>query len=133
MSYLYLIKAELVNIHDAILSVSGGDQGIYGGLIDLCVESPQREVYSYEPHKTLLEKAAALMYNVNTLHPFVDGNKRTAYIATNIFLEFNGCTIVATKEEGVGISLEIANGNMDVNDITSWLEEHTREMPTIDI
>ena len=133
MSYLYLIKEELVNIHDAILSVSGGDQGIYRGLIDLCVESPQREVYSYEPDKTLLEKAAALMYNVNTLHPFVDGNKRTAYVATNVFLELNGCTIVATKEEGVGISLKIANGNMDVNDITSWLEEHTREIPTIDL
>jgi len=68
---VYLIKEELVNIHDALLSVSGGDHGIYGGAIDLCVESPQREVYGYEPHKTLLEKAAALMYNVNTLHPFV--------------------------------------------------------------
>ncbi len=130
---MYLIKEELVNIHDAILSESGGDQGIYGGLIDLCVESPQREVYGYEPHKTLLEKAAALMYNVNTLHPFVDGNKRTAYIATNVFLELNGCTIVATKEEGVGISLKIANGNRGVNDITSWLEEYTREIPTIDL
>ena len=133
MSYLYLIKAELVNIHDTILSESGGDQGIYGGLIDLCVESPQREVYGYEPHKTLLEKAAALMYNVNTLHPFVDGNKRTAYIATNVFLELNGCTIVATKEEVVGISLKIANGNRGINDITSWLKEHTRKMPTIDL
>jgi len=48
LSYLYLIKEELVNIHDAILSESDGDQGIYGGLIDLCVESPQREVYGYE-------------------------------------------------------------------------------------
>jgi death-on-curing protein len=130
---VYLIKEELVNIHDAILSESGGDHGIYEGLIDLCVESPQREVYGYEPHKTLLEKAAALMYNVNTLHPFVDGNKRTAYVATNIFLELNGYTIVATKEEGLEISLEIANGNRDVNDITPWLEEHTREIPPIDL
>lgn len=130
---MYLIKEELVNIHDTILSESGEDQGIYGGLIDLCVESPQREVYGYEPHKTLLEKAAALMYNVNTLHPFVDGNKRTAYIATNVFLELNGCTIVATKEEVVGISLKIANGNRGINDITSWLKEHTRKMPTIDL
>lgn len=130
---MYLIKEELVNIHDAILSESGGDHGIYEGLIDLCVESPQREVYGYEPHKTLLEKAAALMYNVNTLHPFVDGNKRTAYVATNIFLELNGYTIVATKEEGLEISLEIANGNRDVNDITPWLEEHTREIPPIDL
>jgi len=130
---VYLIKEELVNIHDAILSKSGGDHGIYKGLIDLCVESPQREVYGYEPHKTLLEKAAALMYNVNTLHPFVDGNKRTAYIATNVFLEFNGCTIVATKEEGVKISLKIANSNMDINDIASWLEGHTQEILPIDI
>jgi death-on-curing protein len=130
---VYLIKEELVNIHDAILSESGGTHGIYEGLIDLCVESPQREVYGYEPHKTLLEKAAALMYNVNTLHPFVDGNKRTAYIATNVFLEFNGCTIVATNVEGVEISLKIANGNMDVNDITSWLEGHTREIPPMDL
>ncbi|MEA2074985.1 MAG: type II toxin-antitoxin system death-on-curing family toxin [Euryarchaeota archaeon] len=126
---MYLIKEELVNIHDAILSESGGDSGIYEGLIDLCVESPQREVYGYEPHKTLLEKAAALMYNVNTLHPFIDGNKRTAYVATNIFLELNGRTIGATKEEGVEISLKIANGNMGIKDITSWLEEHTREIP----
>jgi len=130
---VYLIKEELVNIHDAILSESGGDHGIYEGLIDLCVESPQREVYGYEPHKTLLEKAAALMYNINTLHPFVDGNKRTAYVATNIFLELNGCTIVATKEEGVEISLKIANGNRGIKAITSWLGEHTREIPTIDI
>lgn len=130
---MYLIKEELVNIHDAILSESGGVWGIYEGLIDLCVESPQREVYGYEPYKTLLEKAAALMYNVNTLHPFVDGNKRTAYVATNVFLEFNGCTIVATKEDGVEISLKIANGNIGIKDITSWLEEHTREIPTIDM
>ena len=40
---------------------------------------------------------------------------------------------MATKEEGEEIALEIANGNRDINDITSWLEEHTRELPTIDL
>lgn len=129
MSYVYLLKEEIVNIHDSILSESSGVPGILcEGLIELCVESPQRIAFGYEPHKTLIEKAAALMYNVITLHPFIDGNKRTAYVTTETFLRFNGYKIVATKDEGVEISLKIANGNMGIKAITSWLEEHTREI-----
>jgi death-on-curing protein len=127
VSFQYLRKEELVKIHEVILSNFGGFPGIlYEGSLDLCVESPQRIAYGYEPYKTLMEKAAALLYNIITLHPFIDGNKRTAYVATETFLRSNGYRIVAKKEEGVEITLKIANSNMSIKDITSWLEEHTR-------
>lgn len=133
LSYIYLIPAELETIHDEIISATGGHNGINAGLVDLCAYIPQSNVYGYEPYKTLLEKAAALMCNINKLHPFVDGNKRTAYTATGMFLEYNGHTIAANKEEAIKISLDIAKCNRDVENITSWLEKHVQEVPADEI
>jgi len=118
LSYEYLTKRNLVKIHDTLLSASGGASGILGeGLIDLCVESPRRIIFDHEPHKTLMEKAASLMYNIITLHPLVDGNKRTAYVATEAFLQLNGYKIKATKNEKVNITLKIAKSNMGIEEL----------------
>lgn len=126
MKCRYLTAAELILIHDRILEESGG---IYGLLSDsnlmLCTETPQRIVYDFEPHTSLLDKAASLIYEINKLHPFVDGNKRTAYIAAHVFLQMNGHELVATRDDAVSMSLETAKCLTTINEISGWIENNT--------
>ena len=62
-------------------------------------------------------------------HPFHDGNKRTAWVAAETFLNLNGSTITASDEEGFRLMIEVAQG-LGVDEVESWLREHTSEGPS---
>ena len=93
------------------------------GVLDLCIESPKRIVYGREVHPSKIEKAAALMREINKLHPFLGGNKRTAYLAATTFLELNGYRFSPETEIIVDVSLKTAICSMDTPEIFNWMKE----------
>src|SRR5436309_13615036 len=102
----YLTPEDVLRFHEEVLRSTGGDDGLLlpGNLV-LAVEAPMQFVYGFEPYKTLEEKGAALLHDINKLHPFVDGNKRTAYVAADSFLRLNGRKLTADSHDIVDVSL----------------------------
>lgn len=83
---LFLTLDEALAIHDALIERFGGSSGVRdAGLLESALYRPQTGYYS-----DLIEMAAALMESLLMNHPFVDGNKRMAFFATDVFLRLNG-------------------------------------------
>lgn len=127
MDYRYLSLNELLVIHSEILRKTGGEDGIlFQGNLELCIETPKRETHGFEPNKTISQKAASLIYEINKLHPFFDGNKRTAFAATLQFLILNGYEIEAQEIDIIIISLIIAKCKAKFNQVVNWMEIHIK-------
>src|SRR5260370_32185180 len=84
------------------------------GLLDPAVVRPQATAFGEAASPTLHEKSAALLHSLARNHPFVDGNKRTAWAATAVFYEINGYTISVMVDPGqiVGLVVDIAEGQL---------------------
>jgi death on curing protein len=90
----YLTTADVIGIHAVLLHRYGGAEGIRDmGAVESAVFRPQCGYYS-----DIAEEAAALLESLLINHPFIDGNKRTAFAACDIFLRINGMRITAENE-----------------------------------
>lgn len=116
----------VVALHNRQLAEHGGPQGTRdAGLLESAINSPKHK-WHYEK-SSLEELAATMAYGVARNHPFVDGNKRTAYVCMRLFLKLNGKDIVATQEEKVRITLKLAAGELEVPELTDWIIQHGKD------
>jgi death-on-curing protein len=81
--------------------------------------------WSYDPNTTPLELAASYGFGLAKNHAFLDGNKRIALVATNMFLILNGREIEAPEPEVVATILGVAGGDLGEAELTRWLERVT--------
>ncbi len=70
--------------------------------------------------------AAAYAYGIARNHPFVDGNKRTAYVVCRTFLVINGWDLVGDLAERYPVFLGLAAGEIDEQELAAWLRDHAR-------
>lgn len=110
-------------IHAEQLAEHGGLEGIRDvGLLQSALDAP-KNVYHYE--KTSIFKLAAVYgYRISNNQPFIDGNKRTGYIVSRLFLILNGYDIKATDVERVQRYMDISNNTMSEDDLAQWIEKH---------
>ncbi len=91
----YLTAADIIGIHDILLKRYGGAEGVRDmGAIEATVFRPQCGYYS-----DIIQEACALLESLLIDHPFVDGNKRMAFAASDIFLRINGIHMKAENAE----------------------------------
>lgn len=104
---VYLSKDEIIAINRQVISRAneGTDAIQYPGGLDLIVKQPQMVAFGREFYPTIWLKAAYLLQKITKKHIFADGNKRTAYISTKLFLMKNGWHLVVTEQEGVALIL----------------------------
>lgn len=117
MDTAHLETEEIVKIHDEIIEKSGGHSGVinYGNL-DFTVSQMRNT-------EGLTRKTAILLFGVVAKHPFVDGNKRTGLVAAETFLRSNGKKLEATDKD-IWMKLhKISQGEMNISQITNWLEK----------
>ena len=72
------------------------------------------------------ELAAAYGFGIARNHPFVDGNKRTAFVAVELFLDLNGCRLIAEDAACVLTMLALAAGDIDETTFAGWIRSHSR-------
>jgi death on curing protein len=117
----YLTAAEVLAIHADQIERYGGSQGIRDrGLLEAALYRPQTGYYA-----GLIEEAAALWESLAQNHPFIDGNKRTAFAATYTFLAINGARLTADARE----TYVFVAGLYEVNQfnfakLVPWLRSH---------
>ncbi len=116
----WLDMSDVVSFHQALLARFGGLPGIRDeGLLDSALNRP-RHLYTYG-QPSLFELAAEYAVGIVKNHPFLDGNKRTGFIAAALFLEANGLFFAAPEEEAVLQTLALAAGEIGRDDYASWL------------
>lgn len=116
----WIPEETLLAIHEALLEMFGGSAGIRDrGLLESAMSRP-RQRFAYE--KTdLITLAGALATGIVKNHPFIDGNKRTGFMAAYTFLEANGFSFQASEEEVVEHTLALAAGAIEEDEFTEWL------------
>ncbi len=117
---------DIIDVHAEVLQKGRGHRGVLQrGPIEAAVERARWGPFHAE---RLSERAAFLMRGIAADHPFVDGNKRTAYKVADLFLRQNGYEIDAEKEEIVGTMVDLAKGDLFFLDIQAWIERHMRKL-----
>ncbi len=126
MSHDHLSIEEVVSIHDAAVQEFGGAPGVRDlGALALAILRPQVGCYD-----TLVDEASALMESVAMNHPFVDGNKRTAFYATDTFLRKNGSFIDCDGEEAHAFFVALFEAQASrFAQLAACLGEHVRPLP----
>ena len=100
----------MINAHHLGGQAAVGD----AGLVQSAVARPQTFVFGAEAYTTLEEKAAALLHSLICNHPFVDGNKRTAWAAMEIMLVANGHIAGLTDDEAFDLVIRIATSCSEI-------------------
>lgn len=91
---------QILELHRQLLDEFGGISGVRDfGALESALAQPEMTFDGKDLYPTLLDKASALAYSLCVNHPFLDGNKRVAHGAMEIFLVFNGFEIKATTDE----------------------------------
>ncbi|MFZ4120954.1 MAG: type II toxin-antitoxin system death-on-curing family toxin [Caulobacterales bacterium] len=109
-------------IHDEQISEHGGATGVRDpGLLESALARPQNLDANGGPDVFLL--AAAYAFGVAKYHPFVDGNKRTALVLCELFLELNGWRNEASDAETLAAMLDLAAGEIDEDGFAAWLRD----------
>ena len=117
---------EVVALHDALIHETGGSMGLREvGALASAVMRPQIGYYD-----GIIEEAAALLESLAVNHPFVDGNKRTAFAATDAFLRMNGSFIDCDGEETYRFFMRLFENNaFRFEELREWLEQHVKPLP----
>lgn len=121
--WIWLDSQVLLAVHDEQLTEHGGISGVRDlGLFESALSRPQYLAVYDTPD--FADLAAAYGYGIARNHPFLDGNKRTAFVAMELFLVLNGYVLDATDVECVMIMLSVAAGDMDEATFAEWIRQH---------
>jgi len=113
-------------IHEQQIAEHGGSLGIRDlGMIESALGRPQNLLLYNDPD--IFDLAAAYGYGLAQNHGFIDGNKRTAYVVTRLFLVLNGYDISASEIEKVITFEKVGKGEIDQTALAYWLRSHPSE------
>ena len=117
------VKADVaLAVHDRQLSEHGGATGVRDrGAFESALARPQNLAVYGEPDAAAL--AAAYAFGIARNHAFVDGNKRTAWVLANIFLDLNDVALVFEPAEAIAIVLALAAGELSEGELADWFRE----------
>lgn len=122
----FLSIDDVHRLHRDIIVRAGTRAGIRDfALLHSAVERPKATFAGRDLYPTIFAKAAALLESICLNHPFTDGNKRTAWAATKLFLFINGFHLQAETDDGVDFMIRVDNNKPGILTVTRWLKEHS--------
>ena len=122
----YLNTDEVILIHERILDRFGGARGLRDwGLLDSAVNRLRATFAGKDLYPDIFTRAAALGHSLILNHPFVDGDKRTAWEAMRTFIEENRYLLQAEHDEIIELMLKIEDKSLGVKHIALWLKDHS--------
>ena len=122
--WIWIDAAVIYAVHNQQLAEHGGSAGVRdAGLLESALARPQNLVAYGEPD--VHDLAAAYGYGIARNHPFIDGNKRSAFVAVELFLSLNGFNLTATDVDCVITMLALAAGELSEEAFARWLRANT--------
>lgn len=124
---LWLSKAVVFAVHDRLLADFGGSPGVRDdGLLESALGKPQNLFAYGKP--SLFELAASYAFGIVRNHPFIDGNKRTSFVAAAAFLDFNGFELTANEVDATLKTLGLAAGEISEKEFAAWLKSNSKKL-----
>lgn len=125
----WLSSALVTAIHDEAVYEFGGLAGIRdAGLLESAIDRPRNRL-AYESGSSLFDLAAVLCVGIAKNHPFIDGNKRTALLATRAFLFLNGYALEPAQDDEVVTLIAVADGSLAESALADWLRSNSARRP----
>lgn len=127
-AWRWIDRAVLIAVHEMQLAEHGGGAGMRdAALLDSALSRPLNLAAYGEPDAAVL--AAAYGYGIARNHAFIDGNKRTALVAAELFLRLNGWQPVVSDADCVLTMLAVAAGDITEDEFAAWLRTHASQRP----
>ncbi len=123
----WLLESAIHAMHDRQLAEHGGASGTRDhGMLESALARPRNQ-YAYGVDD-LHALAAAYAVGIAKNHPYVDGNKRTAFLAAFVFLRINGLELIASEADATQAMLGVASGDVTEDRFAEWLRANTRAL-----
>lgn len=123
---MIITKEIVIKLHELSIIKYGGSMGIRDeGLMESAIARPYQTFGGEDLYPTFFEKAAAIAESIIINHPFVDGNKRTGYLAMLAILEESKRQINVSNDDIYGFVIQISTGEAKFDQIVAWLKENT--------
>jgi len=124
-SWVWLSARLILAAHEEQLAEHGGPGGVRDqGMLESALARPQHRALYGSPD--VADLAASYAFGLARNHPFVDGNKRAAFVALEVFLELNGWSLDASDEDCVMTILRLAAGQLEEDALASWVRAHVK-------
>ncbi|MFA6636791.1 MAG: type II toxin-antitoxin system death-on-curing family toxin [Candidatus Omnitrophota bacterium] len=124
----YLSYNQVIDVYREQVGKYGGYCAIRdNGALLAVIANPQRQFAGRDLYQTLADKAAILVFSMLKNHPFVDGNKRTAFICGRVLLRMNGKD-ASSLEEYYKLIVRIAEGSAEQADVVDWFKMSIRNL-----
>lgn len=118
----FLSAGEVLALHSVVIEDSGGSHGVRDmTLLESALGAPQQTFGGEFLHADVYAQAAAMLRSIALNHPFVDGNKRTSFMAAYVFLQVNGADFTAPEADVVDFMLKVAAGKRSLEEIIAWI------------
>jgi len=121
----WIYKDIVHEIHEMVVAGFGGSQGVRDeGLLDSALSNP-RNIFAYE-NASIFDLAASYVESIVNNHPFIDGNKRTAFTTADVFLDFNGYRLNADKVKQADIVVDLTEKKISRGVLAKFLQENSQ-------
>jgi death-on-curing protein len=121
----WISKKALLLLHESSLAEFGGARGIRDdGVLDSALARPLN-TYAYKPKSTIADLAASYAYGLARNHPFVDGNKRIAFLSIGVFLAINRYKLAADQLDAIRTMFAVAAGDLDEHGLAVWIAKNS--------
>ena len=121
--WVWIDRAVILAVHDEQLAEHGGSSGLRDtGLLESALARPQQLAAYGEPDLAAIAASYGLGLAKN--HPFIDGNKRTAFVAVELCLVLNGSELTADDVDCTLTMLALAAGDLDEAAFAEWIRRH---------
>ncbi len=125
----YPSTEQVAELYDLTIRTSGGDRGFVSrSNLDYLLDAVKDIGDRLPRRQAVVKKAAFLLYNVVVIHPFLNGNKRTAFGLAGLFLEANGYELVPGAKEAYEFLLGVASGKVPEIEVERWVARHLSEL-----
>jgi death on curing protein len=120
---IFLNKDQILQLHKKAIEDYGGSTGLRdNGLLESAIAQPEASFGGAFLHENLFHMAAAYFFHISQNQPFIDGNKRTGFLALFTFLKINGYSYNASNEITYPFLIEVAEGRKNKEDLAHFVE-----------
>lgn len=122
----WLERETLLLLHSSSIARFGGAEGVRDpGLLESALARPQN-LFAHEKVTDLADLAAAYAFGLIRNHPFVDGNKRIAFLAVGIFLDMNDAALDPETADAISAVMALAEGSIGDREFAAWIRANLR-------
>jgi len=125
----FLSMQLVLSLHQSSFATYGGGEGMRDlQLLESAIAQPEATFDGNYLHEDVFMMAAAYCFHISQNQPFVDGNKRTGFLAMDAFLQKNNYQIIASFEDAYATLISLADGQVSKAELAQWLRQHTTQL-----